>query len=149
MEKRLNIERAIENAPFKAKIGAVNRINPVSVYITGKAYISPLDDKENYAEEISLLESDLRRISRRYTTSQSFLNKELISNLELPKNSLKQGKNTFMFFQIFFSQKFGNPVCKNIDEIKKKMLPGIKDVLEEFKSKIEERGFTIYEKRRS
>ena len=57
-------------------------------------------------------------------------------------------KNTYLFFQLFFSQNFSNPVCKNIDKIREIMSPGISDVLSQFESKIYERGFTIHEKRK-
>lgn len=148
MAKRLNVERSLGNPTFKARVGSVNRLNPVSIYVTGKAYISPTEELEEYGEILDTLDQDLKAILRRYTRGNSFLNKMFISNLEVPKNGLKYGKNTYLFFQLFFSQNFNNPVCKNIEEIKKNLLPGMNTVLDEFKDRIEERGFTIHEKRK-
>ena len=148
MAKRLNVERKLGNDTFKAKIGSVNRLNPVSLYVSGKAYISPIELREEYEDSIDLLDRDLKAILKRYTASNPFVNKVFISNLEVPKNGLKYGKNTYLFFQLFFSQNFNNPVCKNIDLIKENMLPGINTALDEFKDKILERGFTIHEKRK-
>jgi hypothetical protein len=148
MAKRLNVERTLNNRVFKTKIGSVNRLNPVSIYITGKAYISPVEDLDTYEESIDLLDHDLKTILRRYTAKNTFVNKVFISNLEVPKNGLKYGKNTYLFFQLFFSQNFSNPVCKSIDEICEKMSPGVNEVLNEFEAKIHERGFTIHEKRK-
>ena len=148
MAKRLNVERALNNKVFRTRIGSVNRLNPVSIYISGKAYISPTQETDNYDDSIDLLDADLKTILKQYTANNTFLNKVFISNLEVPKNGLKYGKNTYLFFQLFFSQNFSNPVCKNIDKIREIMSPGISDVLSQFESKIYERGFTIHEKRK-
>ena len=148
MAKRLNVERALNNKVFRTRIGSVNRLNPVSIYISGKAYISPTQETDNYDDSIDLLDTDLKTILKQYTANNTFVNKVFISNLEVPKNGLKYGKNTYLFFQLFFSQNFSNPVCKNIDKIREIMSPGISDVLSQFESKIYERGFTIHEKRK-
>lgn len=148
MAKRLNVERKLGNETFKARIGSVNRLNPQSFYVSGKAYISPTEERDEYDDTIDLLDRDLKSILRRYTANNPLVNNVFISNLEVPKNGLKCGKNTYLFFQLFFSQNFKNPICKNIDSIKENMLPGINTVLDEFKDKILERGFTIHEKRK-
>lgn len=148
MAKRLNVERTLENKTFKTKIGSVNRLNPVSFYISGKAYISPVEELESYDEVVDLLDHDLKTILKRFTAGNTFVNKVFISNLEVPKNGLKYGKNTYMFFQLFFSQNFSKPMYKNIEKIKENMSPGIDCVLREFEDKIHERGFTIHEKRK-
>ena len=148
MAKRLNIERSIGNSIFKTRIGSVNRLNPASIYVTGKAYISPTFEKEDYSEDIDELDKDLKTILRRYVKSNSFLNNMFISNLELPKNGLKQGKNTYMCFQLFFSQKFGNDICTSMDKIKEKMSPLVSGAMGEFENVLHERGFTIHEKRK-
>lgn len=148
MAKRLNVERTLNNRTFKTKIGSVNRLNPISIYVSGKAYISPVEELDSYDETIDLLDHDLKAILRRFTAGTPFVNKVFISNLEVPKNGLKYGKNTYLFFQLFFSQNFNNPVCKSIDKIKENMAPGLSTVFEEFQNKIAERGFTIHEKRK-
>lgn len=149
MAKRLNVEKTINGNSFKTKIGSVNRLNPSSIYISGKTYISPMNEGEDYNELISLLDTDLKAILRRFTRANDFLNRNFISNLEVPKNGLKYGKNTFMFFQLFFSQNFSNPVCVDMETIREKMSPWINEALNEFENKIRERGFTIHEKRRA
>lgn len=149
MAKRLNVEKTINGNSFKTKIGSVNRLNPVSIYISGKTYISPINDGEDYNELINLLDTDLKSILRRFTRTNDFLNRNFISNLEVPKNGLKYGKNTYMFFQLFFSQNFSNPVCGDMETIREKMSPWINEALNEFENKILERGFTIHEKRRA
>ena len=144
----MNIEKKLSGNSFKAKIGSINRVNPVSIYVSGKAYISPVEDLENYEDAIDLLDRDLKTILKRFTGGNAFVNKVFISNLEVPKNGLKYGKNTYLFFQLFFSQNFSNPVCKNFEKIKETMSPGINTALCEFRDKIYERGFTIHEKRK-
>lgn len=145
MDKRLNVERKLENAEFGAKIGSVNRINPVSIYVTGKAYITPKDYDDDYCGLIDALDKDLKTITKKYTSGSQFLNNKFISNLEVSKNGIKYGKNSYLFFQLFFSQNQLNPACKNIDAIKENMTPVVKNILSEFKSKITERGFNVCE----
>lgn len=147
MSKRLNVEKKIENAPFSAKIGTVNRLNPVSIYVTGKMYITPTENLPDYGDSIKKLKTDLNGILRRFTGNNDFLNKEYISNLEVAKNGIKYGKNSYLFFQLFFSQKFSNDICKNMDEIKKILSPGILSVLDEFSKNITEQGLKVCEKR--
>ena len=148
MAKRLNVERTLENKTFKTKIGSVNRLNPVSFYISGKAYISPVEELESYDDVVDILDHDLKTILKRFTAGNTFVNKVFISNLEVPKNGLKYGKNTYMFFQLFFSQNQMHPMYNAIDKIKEEMAPGLADLLDQFRDKIHERGFTIHEKRK-
>ena len=58
------------------------------------------------------------------------------------------GKNTYIWFSVFFSQKPGNPLCTDFMKIKDVLSPGIVNCLDEFKEKVYERGFSIHEKRK-
>ena len=147
MAKRLNIERGIGNTAFKTRIGSVNRLNPESIYVTGKAYITPNFQKEDYTEDIEEIDCDLKAILRRYANSSDFVNKLFISNLEIPQNGLKYGKNTYMCFQLFFSQKRNGELCRSIDKIRSRMSPLVDGVMSEFEKMLNERGFLIREKR--
>ena len=62
MAKRLNVEKSIENTVFKTKIGTVNRLNPTSLYVTGKAYISPMEEDADYEDKVDGLKGDLNAI---------------------------------------------------------------------------------------
>ena len=146
MSKRLNVEKRIKNAPFSAKIGTVDRLNPASLYVTGKMYITPKENRSDYGESIKQIKTNLDRILRRFTGNNTFLNRDYISNLEVAKNGIKYGKNSYLFFQIIFSQKFSNEVCKNMDEINKILTPGVLSILNEFNEDIEEHGFMVAEK---
>lgn len=148
MAKRLNIEKPIENTVFKTRIGSIDRTNPKSVYVTGKAYIQPTEDKKEYDESVEHLRFDLNDIFRRYTKSSDFVDRLCITTLEVPANGLKYGKNTYIWFSVFFSQKPGNPVCTDFMKIKDVLSPGIVNCLDEFKEKVYERGFSIHEKRK-
>lgn len=148
MAKRLNVEKKIENTVFKTKIGTVNRLNPTSLYVTGKAYISPMEADIDYEDKVEGLKCDLNAIFRRFARSNDFINRTCITTLEVPSNGLKYAKNTYIWFMVFFSQNSANPLCKNFSKIKEVMSPGVTECLDEFKEKVYERGFTIHEKRK-
>lgn len=148
MAKRLNIEKTIDNTAFKTKIGSIDRLNPISLYVTGKAYISPTEDDQDYEKKVDSLRWDLNDIFRRFTRSNDFVNRTCITTLEVPSNGLKRGKNTYIWFMVFFSQNPKNKLCTNFSKIKEVMSPGVVSCLDEFKEKVLERGFTIHEKRK-
>ena len=53
MGVRLNSEKKIENEYFKLKIGTTNKINPIVIYVEGKTFISPNEEKGDYSKDIA------------------------------------------------------------------------------------------------
>ena len=75
-EVRLNSEKKIENENFKIKIGTTNKTNPIVVYVEGRAFISPQEEKEDYTRDISELKHNFSRaISKHISGSSLFDNK--------------------------------------------------------------------------
>lgn len=144
MVKRMNIEKTIDGTPIKSKIGSINRTNPTSFYITGKAYITPLEEEQDYNEKVDFLKTDLNSIFKRFAKTSDFVNKMCITTLEVPSNGLKYGKNSYIWYMVFFSQN----KTKDFNKIKETMIPGISICINEFTDKIRERGFDIREKRK-
>ena len=82
MGVRLNSEKKIENDSFKLKIGTTNKINPMVIYVEGKAFISPEDDKEDYAKDIAEIKHVFKQsISDGLCTTDVFDNKYIIDLL--------------------------------------------------------------------
>ena len=109
-------------------------------------YITPTEDLLDYSNSIKRLKTDLNGILRRFTASSPILNREYISNLEVAKNGIKYGKNSYLFFQFFFSQKSADDLYKGIDEIRNILSPSILNMLNEFGEHLGERGLKICEK---
>ena len=145
MNKRLNLEKKIDFDVFQPKLGTVNRNNPVSVYLTGKTYIIPKECKDDYKEDLRLLETDLKDDLRRFFASSPFLNKDFILNFEVSENGVKYGKKSYCFFQIFFTQK--NEEIKPLQTLKSEISCDIDEMLKYVESHITSHGFSINEKR--
>ena len=46
---RLNTEKKIEHDSFEIKIGTTNKLNPVVIYVEGKAFITPSEENTDYS----------------------------------------------------------------------------------------------------
>ena len=57
---RLNSEKKIDNQYFDVKIGTVNRLNPRAIYVEGKTFIKPLEKRDDYKSDISIIRHTLK-----------------------------------------------------------------------------------------
>lgn len=108
MPIRLNVEKSLEYPCFSPKIGTVNKTNPRAIYLVGKTYVSPNEfsyEVDTYKENIESLENDIRREISNYLLDNKFFEKKYILNFEVSEAGLRFGKKSYLFFQIFFSQK--------------------------------------------
>lgn len=110
MGVRLNSEKKIENEDFKLKIGTTNKVNPLVIYIEGKAFISPVDDKtkEEYAKDIAEIKHALKRsISTNLYYSDNFDNKYIV-DFQVASSGIAVNKKSFLSFQFLLRQKRDN-----------------------------------------
>lgn len=138
-QKRLNLERPIKFENFKPVIGTVNRKCPTSFYVAGKTYITPCNDEDDYHETMKKMESSIKANLKRFLTSNEVLGRDFILNFEVSENGLKYGKNSYLFFQMFFTQRKFN----TLPEIITFMEPSVSKILTEMKQSIETGGFRI------
>ena len=138
---RLNSEKKIENDDFKIKIGTTNKINPIIIYVEGKAFISPTEDKDDYSRDISEMKHVLKQsISEHLRATDSFDNKYIV-DFQVASNGIQVDKKSFLSFQFLMRQNKDN-VLKLI-EVKNMHADMVLDIVRDLKDSIVECGFLL------
>ena len=63
---RLNSEKTINHELFKIKIGTTNKINPKVIYVEGRTFIQPLNEKNNYTTELTGIKRSFNKIIQNF-----------------------------------------------------------------------------------
>lgn len=138
---RLNSEKKIENDDFKIKIGTTNKINPIIIYVEGKAFISPTYDKEDYSRDISEIKHVLKQsISEHLHLAKNFDNKYIV-DFQVASNGIRLNKKSFLSFQFLMRQNKDN-VLKLI-EVKNNSSEMVLSIINDLKDAIIDRGFEL------
>jgi hypothetical protein len=130
MGVRLNSEKKIENENFKLKIGTTNKINPMVIYVEGKAFISPLEEKDDYSRDISEMKHALKRsISTNLYSADNFDNKYIV-DFQVASSGVAVNKKSFLSFQFLLRQKRDNIMkLSDVKAISEGMINNIADAL--------------------
>ena len=130
MGVRLNSEKKIDNENFKLKIGTTNKINPMVIYVEGKAFISPLDDKDDYSRDISEMKHALKHsISANLYGSENFDNKYIV-DFQVAASGVAVNKKSFLSFQFLLRQKRDNIMkLSDVKNLSEGMINNVADAL--------------------
>ncbi len=104
MAKRLGIEKKIDNNNFKIKIGTLNKMNPNNLYIESGVFISPFEEKDDYASDTEFLEKSINDNIKNFIKSNKLYDKNYICSIEIPVERMKVGKNSYLSLQCHFKQ---------------------------------------------
>lgn len=138
---RLNSEKKIENEDFKIKIGTTNKLNPIIIYIEGKSFICPVDEREDYTKDISEIKHVLKRsISSHLQLEEGFDNKYIV-DFQIASNGIQLNKKSFLSFQFLIRQNKDNVL--KLADVKNKSSKMILDIVNDLKESIIEHGFLI------
>ena len=141
MGVRLNSEKKIENDSFKLKIGTTNKINPMVIYVEGKAFISPEDDKEDYSRDIAEIKHVFKQsISDGLCTTDVFDNKYII-DFQVASSGIAVNKKSFLSFQFLVRQKRDN--IMKLTEVKAKTEDMITNIVDSLRNAILEHNFSL------
>lgn len=141
MGVRLNSEKKIENDSFKLKIGTTNKINPMVIYVEGKAFISPEDDKEDYTKDIAEIKHVFKQsISDGLCTTDVFDNKYII-DFQVASSGIAINKKSFLSFQFLVRQKRDNVM--KLTDVKAKTEKMIINIVDSLKNAILEHNFSL------
>lgn len=140
-EKRLNSEKKIEAKNVRLKIGTTNKNEPKVIYIEGRAFICPLDNKEDYSDDISSIKYDFKHaISNNLINNYIFENKFIV-DFQVASKGISYNKKSFLSFQFLLKQKSDKP--QKLKEIKTNALPLITNIVNDLTDSIEEHNFAI------
>ena len=140
-EVRLNSEKKIENENFKIKIGTTNKTNPIVVYVEGRAFISPQEEKEDYTRDISELKHKFSRAISKHISGSSLFDNKYILDFQVASKGISLNKKSFLSFQFLLRQNKENVhKLKEIKDLSENMITSIVSSLAE---NITEHNFVI------
>lgn len=106
----------IPNENFKLKIGTLNKKNPISFYIEGNTYITPLKEEKGYTKQLELVRRTFKRNISDVIKDSNLVDSFYILNFEVASERIKLDKKTYLNFECYFRQKSKTP--KSMDMIK-------------------------------
>lgn len=131
-EIRLNSEKKIDAENFKLKIGTTNKINPVVVYIEGRTFICPQEEKDDYSRDISEIKHNFSRAISKYVGESEQFDKKFIVDFQVATKGISLNKKTFLSFQFLLRQNRDNILkLKDLKPSAEKMVLNIVGALEQ------------------
>lgn len=141
MGVRLNSEKRIENEDFKLKIGTTNKINPLVIYVEGKAFISPNEEKEGYGRDISEIKHHFKRSISTNLAGSSIFDTKYILDFQVASSGISVNKKSFLSFQFLMRQK-GESIMK-LTDVKTASEEMISNIVNSLKETITEHNFEL------
>lgn len=141
MAVRLNSESKIDNNLFTLKIGTTNKLNPQVIYVEGRTFISPKEDKESYDKDVREIKVLLQRKLSSMLNENDLFERKYILDFQLANSGIRMGKKSFLSFEFLLKQK-NKPLLK-FKEIKNNSIDFISEVVSTLKLEIEKIGFNI------
>ena len=142
---RLNSEKKVDNQYFDVKIGTVSRLNPRAIYVEGKTFIKPLEKRDDYQSDISLIRHTLKNKLNNELRQNKLFEQRFILDFDIASSCVKYSKNSYLFFQVTMKQK-NNPPIK-LDELKSLSENMITNVVDTLSNAIMECNFTMKKKK--
>ena len=138
---RLNSEKKIENESFKIKIGTTNKINPIIIYVEGKAFISPTDDKDDYSKDISEIKHVLKQSISEHLHSVNEFDNKYIVDFQVASNGIQIEKKSFLSFQFLMRQNKDN--VRKLIEVKNNSSDMVLEIVNDLREAIIDHGFLL------
>lgn len=141
MGVRLNSEKKIDNDSFKLKIGTTNKINPIVIYVEGKAFISPLEDKDDYSRDIYEMKHALKQSITSNLCEAKYFDNKYIVDFQVAASGISVNKKSFLSFQFLLRQKRDNVL--KLTEIKNGSEKMINNIANALRDSIIEHNFSL------
>lgn len=140
-ETRLNSEKKIEDENFKLKIGTTNKIDPVVVYVEGRTFISPQEDKEDYSKDISEIKHNFSRAISKNISGSPLFDRKFILDFQVASKGISLTKKSFLSFQFLLRQNKDNVM--KLKDLKEHCEELIKNIVNSLEENIVEHNFVI------
>lgn len=144
---RLNSEKTIANDYFKVKIGTTNKINPQVVYVEGKTFIKPLNEKDDYNKDIVELKRAFNKTLQKYLTGDKLYVPKYIFDFQVAQSGISTAKKSFLTFQFLMRQKADKQIMK-LKDIKTASEDLINNIINEFSEHVKSHDFSITKTKR-
>lgn len=140
-EVRLNTEKRIDSKNFKLKIGTTNKINPIVVYIEGRAFISPQEDKEDYSKDISEIKHNFKHAISTSLQNTKLFDKKFIVDFQVASKGVSLNKKSFLSFQFLLRQNKDNIL--KLKDLKPSAEPLIINIVNTLEESINNHNFIV------
>ena len=140
-ETRLNSEKKIEDENFKLKIGTTNKIDPVVVYVEGRTFISPQEDKDDYSKDISEIKHNFSRAISKNISNSPLFDRKFILDFQVASKGISLTKKSFLSFQFLLRQNKDNVM--KLKDLKERCEELIKNIVSSLEENIVEHNFVI------
>lgn len=144
---RLNSEKTINHELFKIKIGTTNKINPKVIYIEGRTFIQPLNDKSSYSSELTGIKREFNKIIQNFIDSNELFSKKYILDFQVTQSGISITKRSFLSFQFLLKQKNEDKILK-LKDVKQKTESNIQGILNLLTKCIKEYDFNVTKTKR-
>lgn len=104
MAVRLNSEKKIDNPDFKLKIGTTNKLNPQVIYIEGRGFISPTEERESYERDLYEIKHTFNKTIGNNIKKYGIFENNYILDFQIATSGIKIDKKSFMSFQFLLKQ---------------------------------------------
>lgn len=138
---RLNSEKSLQHKTFKLKLGTTNKNNPLVVYVEGKAFISPNEEKPDYAKDMHAIKFGLQKSIRETLQNNEYLQNKYILDFQVANNGIKKDKKSFLTFEFLVNQSV-DKILK-LSEIKKYIEHNIYEIVDALEQNIIEHNFSL------
>lgn len=142
---RLNKEYKINiRDNVTVKLGTVNRINPITFYILGKLWISPLFYQDNYKNLFNNVFIKLKKELYNFLIKNNLSDKYII-DFDITYDSLEVNSYNYFSYEIVMKQKNN---IKSLKELKYNLSEDIIILINNFYNNIENMNFSIKQEKR-
>lgn len=104
IKERTVCEKKIDNKNFNLKIGTTNRSNPYVIYIEGRTFIMPLNDKESYNKDLFDFKKSLRDSIVKSINNSHLFEDKFILDFQVAESGIMKNKKSFLSFQFLLRQ---------------------------------------------
>lgn len=140
-----NSEKKIPHDTFKISLGTTNKVNPLVVYVEGKTFISPLNEKDDYSRDISSIKYGLGQTIKNTINNSDLFDNKYILDFQIATKGITMNKKSFLTFQLLLKQK--NQI-RQLKDLKKLAAKPITDIMSSLKETIEKHSFSISKSKR-
>ena len=98
--KRFSKELKVNNESFNVKFGTINIKDKHSLYILGTTYIFPVTKKEDYLNDIYLMQKNIKFLTKKIIYETKCFSKNFMFDLDVRGSGVKFDKKSFLSFEI-------------------------------------------------
>ena len=139
--KRLTSEKSLQHDTFKLKLGTMDKTNPLVIYVEGKVFITPNEEKDSYTKDMKDIKYSLKKTIRENLESTDFFQNEYILEFQIADSGIKTNKKSFLTFELLLRQPAGKVL--KLNDIKKYAEQNIYEIINALEQNIVEHNFSL------